>query len=205
MAALQLGAMLAPTAISGLSNLLGNNRQSPYERQLSRMATLFEQEGSAPVTQNREFKSGMKIVDERDRENRRAIDNQSAASGTTDEAKLGHIQTANRSRDSAIDKLLNNARRYRQIMQSRALQTSGMLEQARQSRNQDFQGGLQSIINPLGKAANAFVLSDMFSNDAGGGIAGDSAVAPTNDNLSGYINATRQGARNQVFQNSVWG
>jgi len=167
MAALQIGAMLAPTAISAGANLFRSNKQSPYEQQLSRMATLFEQEGSAPVTQNREFKSGMKIVDERDRENRRAIDNQSAASGTTDEAKLGHIQTANRSRDANIDRLLNNARRYRQIMQSRALQTSGMLEQARQSRNQDFQGSLQSIINPLGNAANAFVLSDMFGGGAG--------------------------------------
>ena len=199
---LQLGAMVAPTAVNLTANLFRRNQPSPYEQQLSRMASLFESEAESPITENREFKSGMKLVDRSDEQNRRAINNQSATSGATDEAKIATMGSANETRDMNIDRLLNNARRYRSLMQNRALQTGGMLENARQNRNAQWQQGLQSITQPLGQASNAFIMSSLF----GGGedLTGQGGT-PEIASAGGFLNATRNNAMNQALGQGMWG
>lgn len=195
---LQIGAMLAPTAVNLGANLLRRDKPSPYEQQLSRMATMFESEADSPITENREFKSGMKVVDQYDKQNRRAINNQSAASGSTDEAKIASMGSANQSRDMNIDRLLNNARRYRSLMQNRALQTGGMLENARQNRNAQWQQGLQSITQPLGQASNAFMMSSLFGG--GDDVAGDGVA-----DAGGVMTGARDNALNRALNQGMWG
>jgi hypothetical protein len=158
-----IAASLAPTAINAFANIVGS-KPSPYERKLSKYATMFEEEGAKPITENRSFKSGMKTVEQYDKRNRKAINNKSAASGATDEAKIASMNSANQSRDQFIDRLLNNAQRYRSLMQDKALQTLGQLEGARQNRNFQFGQKVNSITQPLGQAANAFTMSQLFDD-----------------------------------------
>ena len=170
MAAATIGAALLPTAINMGANLFGN-RESPYEQKLSSMAQMFEGEAAKPITQNREFQSGMKIADRYDQDNRKAINNQSAVTGSTDEAKLGMIETANRARDEQVSRLLSNASRYRSLMQNKALRTYGALNQAGMQRNQQFGQRMNQITQPLGQASSAFLMSRAFGgNDQGQGM-----------------------------------
>ena len=156
-------AALLPTAINLGANLFGNRRKSGYERQLGRMADMFEAEGAKPITENRDFKSGMKIVGERDRRNRRAVNDRSAATGATDESRIATMQSANEQVDQNISRLLQNAQRYRDLMRNRALRTRGMQEQAKQIRNQQFGQKVNSIVQPLGQAMNAFNMAGVFN------------------------------------------
>lgn len=159
---IQTAAMFAPSLINLGMNLFGNNKKSPLEKKYKRMADLFETEGNQAITENRDFKSGMKIVDSYDKKDRRAINNQSAVTGATDEAKIATMQSANESRDSNINRLLQNAQRYRELMQNKAIRTRGLQHQAKEQRNYQFGQKVNSIVQPLGQATNAFMMSNMF-------------------------------------------
>ena len=192
-------AALLPTAVSLGANLLGNRRPSGFEKRLNRMADIFESEGSKPITENRDFKAGMKLVGERDKRNRRAIDNRSAVTGATDESRIATLQSANEQVDANIGRLLQNAQRYRELMQNRALRTRGMKEQAKQFRNQQFGQKLNSIVQPLGQAMNAFNMAGVFNNSTG--ASGPAFTGRQPQNLPGMF---QSGSLPQVNPSSIF-
>ena len=163
--ALGTAASLLPTAVNVGMNIFGNRRKSGFEKRLNRMADLFEAEGAKPITENRDFKSGMKIVGERDRRNRRAVNDRSAATGATDESRIATMQSANEQVDQNINRLLQNAQRYRELMRNRALNTRAMQEKAKQFRDQQFGQKVNNIVQPLGQAMNAFNMAGVFDSE----------------------------------------
>lgn len=158
----QLALALAPTAINLGMNLFGNKKKSRYERDLGRMADMFSTEASKPITENLDFKAGKKVMDKRDASNRRSINNQSAVVGSTDESKMGMIGRANESYDSNINRLLQSSQRYRDLMRNRELQSRGMMDQAKQARNERFGSKVNAITQGVGAASNAFLMSSVF-------------------------------------------
>lgn len=168
----QLGIAAAPSLISAGANLFRRERgPSPYEEELTRAAQIFNDQASAPLTDNRAYQSGKRQLDQADDRNREAINNRSAATGATDEARLAGIESANQTYADSLNQLLSRAQQYRDVMRDRYLNVIGQGENARLNREyQDdarFQQGLQSIVGPLGKASQAFLMSDVFGGDGG--------------------------------------
>lgn len=164
MAALQIGAALLPTALNFGANMFGN-KPTEFEKKMSSMAQMFEGEAAKPINENREFKSGMKIAERYDQDNRKAINNQSAVTGSTDEAKLGMMESANRARDEQVNRILQNAARYWDLMQNKAVRTFGVASQLNNQRNQQFGERMNAITEPLGKSIAAYFGSKNFGDD----------------------------------------
>lgn len=168
----QLGIAAAPTAIKAGANLLRGDRKSPYERELSKMAGIFKEQASAPVSENRAYKEGKRQVDRQDEKNRESIQNSSTITGATDEARLASVEDNNEVYADAMSRLFSTAQAYRDRMRDRYLNTLGAQQTARQATNAEFQRKLGGIIDPLSRGAQSFLLSDMFSDGEGGSITG---------------------------------
>jgi len=155
---------LAPIALKGISGALGigKNKPTQQERRLLSMADLFGAEASRPLTETRAFKSGMSVLGERDKKNRKAIDNQSAVTGATDEAKLATIQDSNESLNTGLQRLLDYAERSRAINRSQEMNALNMGSQLAQNRRVQSMQNLNSIFDPLSAATKAFTMSDLF-------------------------------------------
>lgn len=193
--ALSTALMLAPPALRLGANVTGIGKSGPtdFENELGRMAELFKAESSQPVTDTRAFRSGKTLLDERDRDNRRAISNTSAVTGGTDEAKLATIDNANRTFNQGLQQLLSHAERIKQQNRSRYLNTLGAQESARQNRIAGDQQAFNDILNPLSQAGQAFAMADLFAN---------------NDPLDSFKKAKKVGAPDAVHlfgDNKTWG
>ncbi|MEX0660494.1 MAG: hypothetical protein WEA58_11475 [Balneolaceae bacterium] len=163
--ALSTALMLAPSAIKLGSNLLGGgSKPSDFENRLGRMADIFESDAAAPITENREFKSGKTLLDQRDRDNRKMINNQSAITGGTDEAKLANTESANESYNQGLNQLLSIASRFKDRSQDRHLNLLGAAENARANRVSQYGQNLNSILDPVSEAGKAFAMADLFAN-----------------------------------------
>jgi hypothetical protein len=160
----QIGVSLLPTVAKLGANLFRDRSPSPYERQLSRYAQMFDAEASVPLTDNRMFQSGISQIDERDRRNRQAVTNRAAATGGTDESRIASMQSANQAYNSAFQRLMDSAQRYRNLMRNRHMQTLGQQEQAGHFRNMAFNEDVDRIVQPLGRTINSFLLSDIFKS-----------------------------------------
>lgn len=160
--------MLAPTGLRIASNILGKGgKPSEYEEQLFRMADIFGSAASVPLTETRAFKSGMSILDEKDDENRRAINNASAVSGSTDEARLANMQDSNENLNRGINRLLEFAKRAKDRNQRLQLSYLGAGERARQNRLNQRQKQFGAVLDPLGEAAGSFAMADLFGPGTG--------------------------------------
>jgi len=162
-----LAAALAPTAIKLVTNLFRKNKKSSYEKRLSGLADIYQQQAQSPLDENRIFKEGKRQIDRADEKNREALQNSSAATGATDEARLANMEGNNEAYGAALSRLFNSAQRYRDRNQSRYLNTLGQLEGAGQARDQKFQFDLNNIVKPLSGAANSFLLSSLFKDKDG--------------------------------------
>lgn len=164
--ALSTALMLAPPALKLGARALGiKSRPSNFEKSLLRMADIFEQDATAPLTENREYKTGKAALDERDRLNRRRINNRSAITGGTNEAKIATMDSSNRSYSNALNQLLNFASRFRDRSQNRYMNTLSAAEAARQGRVGQFNAQMNSIMDPIGEAGRAFAMADVFGKD----------------------------------------
>jgi len=132
------------------------------------MADIFGNEAKAPVTQSRAFQSGKSELDARDKKNRRAINNQSAVFGATDDAKLATVQNSNENYNSGLNQLLAFASRLKDVNMSRYLNTMGAAEGARQGRLAKDQNAWANILNPLSQAGQALAMSKLYGNEAEG-------------------------------------
>ena len=146
----------------------GGSRPSEFENRLGSMAGMLEEQAFQPVQNTTTFKTGKSQLDERDRDNRKAIDNQSAVSGSTDEAKIASMDGANQSYNRGLQDLLSYSQRVRDQNQQRFLNVLGAQEGARQNRTQQYNQNLNSILDPLQQAGQAFAMADVFANQAGG-------------------------------------
>lgn len=175
--AAQAGISAAPTALKFLKEKIDPSRPSAYEKQLSRFMELYQGQAEQPVTENRVFKSGKREIDARDKKNREQVANVVGAGNVTNEVKLAGMQDANENYGSALNRVISNAQLFKEYSQGRVLNLAGMQEQAKQNRVAQDQQNTAAWLNPLSKAANAFVTADAFgegkSNNVGGGSDSD--------------------------------
>lgn len=158
--------------------MLRGNRQSPYEKKLSSMADIFEEQASGPATDTQVFQEGKRELDESDDRRREQVQNSSAASGATDEARLASMEDSNEVYADAYNRLMSRAKQYQDQMRQRYMQTIGQQEQARRASDAQFQKKVNSITRPLGQASRAFLMSDIFSNPTAG-ASGQQIIADT--------------------------
>lgn len=157
-----VAAALAPTAIKLGANFLREDKPSKYEKSLSSLADIYEKQADAPLDQNRTFKEGKRQLDRADEKNRESIQNSSATTGATDEARLASMENNNEAYGAALSRLFNTAERYRSRMRSRYLNTIARKEQAGQARDARFQRDLNNVIQPFSKASSTFLMSKLF-------------------------------------------
>lgn len=169
--ALSTALMLAPTAIKlGNRAFGGGSKPSAYEKELGSMADIFGADAKGPITDNRMFTSGKTMLDERDRDNRRAINNSSAITGSTDEAKLANMDNSNKSYNQGLNQLLEMASRFRDQSRNRYMNVLGAKEGARRSRQSEYNQNFDGIVDGIGQATKAFAMTDLF--DPGGSRGG---------------------------------
>lgn len=173
--AAQIGIAAAPTALKGIKEIVNPSRPSAYEKQLKRFMELYKGQAEQPITENQAYKSGKREIDVRDKQNREQVQNVVGAGNVTNEVKLAGMQDANDTYASALNRVISNAQRYKEYSQGRMLSLAGMQEQAKQSRVAQDQQNTAAWLNPLSKAANAFVTTDAIGggNSSGSGSAED--------------------------------
>lgn len=177
--AAQLAISSAPSLINLGANLLGGDRETEYQQELSSMADLFKEQASAPVTENRAFKSGKQQLDRADERRRDRIEESSAATGSTNEADLAATGEANEVYSDSLNQLMGRARQYRDQMRTRYLNTLGAEQKADRAADQRFARKVNQITKPFGAASRAFLMSDMFGSEqdeSGGGDKTDSGT-----------------------------
>nr|BDD48109.1 hypothetical protein 25 [Balneolaceae bacterium] len=151
----------------GVGQLFRKDKPTKYERRLARITDVLEADATAPLTENRFFKEGSAVIDKRSERNRDATQNTDASTGRTHEASLAATQDNNEADQDAMLRLLTGAERFKQKARSRFLNALGLLESAKQARNQRFNQDMNSIIQPLQGASQAFLLSDIFDSPEG--------------------------------------
>lgn len=158
-----------PSVAKGLASVLGlgKSKSSPEEQKLFQMSELFGSESSVPLTETTAFKSGKSILDQRDRDNRKAINNQSAVSGATNEAKLASMNASNRSYNDSLQRLLSYAQGQKNRNQSMYLNTLGALNTMRNQRQAQNEQRWSSILDPISQAGQSMMMADIFANKAG--------------------------------------
>lgn len=167
--AAQAGIALAPTAIKGLNEVFNPSQASDYENKLANFMDIYEGNASDPVTENRVYRTGKREINARDKKNREQINNVVGAGNVTNEVKLAGMDAANETYAAAINRLMNNAQRYKEFSQGKVLQLAGMKEQAKQNRLGQRQQKTASWMGPLSSAANAFLMSDALGDGGTGG------------------------------------
>lgn len=159
--------MLAPSVLRTGSNLLGigKSKKSDYEKKLLNMSDVLGQEAFSPVTETTAFKSGQSMLDARDKNVRRGINNQSAAAGSTDESKIGQMDSANENYNQGLNQLLQYAERLKDMNKSRYMNSLGAAEGAKQNRLAKDEQSWANILNPLGQAGQAMAMSELFGGE----------------------------------------
>lgn len=160
--------MAAPSVFKLGSNLLGLNkgRKSDAEKRINSMTNMLGEEISKPLTETTGFKTGKGMLDTRDRKNRKAVNNNAAVSGATDESKVANMSASNDSYNEGLQSLLSFADRLRRRNRSRYLNLLGTGENMRQNRIAGAQQNLNNVLNPLGNAGKALYMADMLSGGA---------------------------------------
>lgn len=161
---LSTAAMLLPTALKLGFQKFGGSKPSAYEKKLRSMAEMMGTEAFQPATDTRAYQSGKSQLDARDDDNRKAINNQSAVTGATDEAKLATIDSSNKSYNQGLQNLLSYADQVKNQNQQKYLNIIGAQEGARAGRVQQYNQNLNNIMDPLSNAMTAFSMADVFSS-----------------------------------------
>lgn len=164
-----IGLMAGPPLIKGLNAAfgLGKSKPSKYEKKMMNMADIFGEESTLPITETRAFQSGKSQLDARDEDNRRAINNASAVSGATDEAKLANMQNSNESYNRGMQNLLGYAERVRNRNRGQYMNLLGSLEGLKSNRQNRRSQQLSSILDPLSQAGQAMYMADMLESGSG--------------------------------------
>lgn len=160
-----LGLSLVPSAINALGNLLHGDSDSDYENKLSRMAQLFKRKANRPIDETEVFQQGEHRLDQRAREQRDRIQNSSATSGATNEARLGAMENVNEAYQQGLNNLFARSHQRKQQMRSRYLDVLGAKHRADQRAEADFQRKLGAATSGLQGATNAFMLSQIFNDE----------------------------------------
>jgi hypothetical protein len=162
--------MAAPSAIKLLGGLtgLGKSKPSPEEKKLFRMNELFGDESSVPLTETTAFKSGKSMIEQRDRDNRTAINDNSAASGRTNEAKLSSMNASNRNYNNSLQRLLRLSQNEQNRNRGMYLNTLSGLHSMRNRRKAQNRARWGSILDPIGQAGQALTMAEMMFGDSGG-------------------------------------
>lgn len=164
----QVAIAAAPGLVGKLNDVINPSQPSEFEKKLNDFFELYDGQARKGVTENSVYKSGKREIDARDKKIREQSANIVGAGNNTNEAKLAVMQNANDSYGAALSRLMENARRYKEFSQGKALQVAGMQENAKQNRLQQKGLDTASLIQPLSKAANAVLLSDVLGNTTGG-------------------------------------
>ncbi len=127
------------------------------------MAEMMGMQAFQPVQNTTAYQTGKSQLDERDRDQRKAIDNQSAVSGSTDESKIARLDSSNKNYNRGLQNLLAFSQRVRDQNQNRYLNVLGAKNLAKQNRVRQFNQNLDNIMDPLQSAAAAFNMADVFS------------------------------------------
>lgn len=165
--ALGVGSSLAKLGVNAFG--LNKGRKSDAERQVESMVKMLGEDISKPLTETTGFKTGKGVLNKRDRKNRKAINNNAAVSGATDESKIANMSSSNEAYNSGMANLLNAAFRLRDRNRSRYLNLLGVGENMRNNRMAKSQAAWNNVLNPLSSAGKSLMMANMlFDKDKKG-------------------------------------
>lgn len=159
---LSIALMAAPTVIRGISALTGGSKPTHYENEMFKMADVLKSKAMTPGTETNEYKSGKAELNAFHKKNTERAKNLIGAGNYTNEAKLASMQAGNEVYASGLNKLLANVSRLKDYNLNRYLNTLGTAEQAKQNRIQNYNTNLNSILEPVGQAGQAFAMAHVL-------------------------------------------
>ena len=162
--AAQVGVASIPTGIKAFNELINPSKPTGYEKKLAKLAEMFGNQASMPVTQNSAFTEGKSVLDAKDKKNRKNVANMTGAGNVTNEVKLTAMNNANDSYAQAISRLIGNAQRFKQAMTGQQINAMSLQENAKQGRLANRQSNTASFIQPMQSAINSFLFSDLVNS-----------------------------------------
>lgn len=167
--------MAAPGVISGVSNLFGRRRRQREEdkasRGISQLTDVFKQGLQGNFFDTPEAQRAITQILQNQDNQRRQINNTSAVSGATDEAKLSMFGRMNENTANAMGGMAGSGQLWRDRQLQQYQGSLGQLFGVGQANRQNFNQSLQNILGPLQEGINAGVSAGAFDgmNLFGGG------------------------------------
>jgi hypothetical protein len=158
----KLGLAVLPTAVNVGNELLNPSKPTDIENKLGKMAGVFENDATSPITDNRVFQEGITQLNSFDKRNREQGENIAGAGNVTQDAKLSVMQGANDTFANAFNQLFRSAQRFREFSQGKFMNTLALQDNFKQQRLGRRQQNTASIIQPLTQATGAVIESDFF-------------------------------------------